>query len=202
MTLHPWFLSCCIMATALPASAQPSGGPYGPQARTYQLPPVPGKTYFAAPAGDSASPGLSLTAPTTLESAIRKVRTGDVIVLRGGTYRTGGLKLNQGITLQPYRDERPVLKGTRVADRWENLGNGLWTTSWDRLFPSKPADWWQWKREGKKTPLHRFNNDMVFVDGEFLQSAGWEGEVDAHSFYIDYDNRRVFIGTDPSRRLV
>jgi hypothetical protein len=33
-----------------------------------------------------------------------------------------------------------------------------------------------------RTPLHRFNNDMVFVDGELLRSAGWEGELDAHRF--------------------
>ena len=41
--------------------------------------------------------------------------SGDALVMRGGPYRTGGLRLNQGTTLQPYADERPVLKGTRVA---------------------------------------------------------------------------------------
>ena len=57
--------------------------------------------------------------PTTLETAIAKVVTGDAIILRGGTYRTGGLRFNQGITMQPYADERPVLKGTRVATEWQ-----------------------------------------------------------------------------------
>jgi parallel beta-helix repeat protein len=46
--------------------------------------------------------------------------------------------------------------------------------------------------------MHRFNNDMVFADGQFLQSAGWEGEVDENTFYIDYDEGKVYIGVDPS----
>ena len=53
-----------------------------------------------------------------------------------------------------------------------------------------------------RTPLHRFNNDMVFVDGEMLRSAGWEGELDAHSYYIDYEAGQVYIGVDPANRLV
>ena len=53
-----------------------------------------------------------------------------------------------------------------------------------------------------RTPLHRFNNDMVFVDGELLKSAGWEGELDAHSFYVDYEAGQVYIGVDPTNRLV
>jgi hypothetical protein len=65
-----------------------------------------------------------------------------------------------------------------------------------------PADLWRRSREGMRTPLHRFNNDMVFVDGEFLQSAGWEGGLDAHTYYIDYDAGQVYVGTDPANHLV
>jgi hypothetical protein len=205
-TAHGWFWLAVTLAALLvfvsTATAQPSGGPYGPIRMSYDLPKVPGKIFFVAPEAGVDRSGGSLESPTTLESAIERARTGDAIVMRGGTYRTGGLKVNQGITIQPYKDELPVVKGTNVATKWEDLGNGLWVTSWDRLFPSKPADWWQRKREGKKTPLHRFNNDMVFVDGRFLQSAGWEGEVNQQSYYIDYDAKRVFIGSDPSGHLV
>jgi parallel beta-helix repeat protein len=104
--------------------------------------------------------------------------------------------------LQPYADERPILKGTQVATKWEALRNNVWRTSWTHLFPAAPLGWWQRNREGMRTPLHRFNNDMVFVDGELLKSAGWEGELDAHSFYIDYQGGYVYIGVDPANRLV
>jgi len=194
-------IGLCVCVNARIAASQPSGGPYGPVPQTYAL-PSGGTVYFAAPNGDSTQSGKTLSSPTTLEAAIGRVRTGDAIVLRGGTYRTGNLILNQGITIQPYGDEQPVLKGTFVADQWQNLGNGLWVTKWSRLFPSKPDGWWQRDREGKKTPLYRFNNDMVFVDGRFLQAVGWEGEVNENSYYIDYDAGMVYIGTDPANRLV
>jgi hypothetical protein len=197
--------ACLILGlcAAIPTVfSQPSGGPYGPARQSYELPSGAGKIYYVAVDGLAGQSGESLSKPTTLEAAIERVRTGDAIVMRGGTYRTGDLRLNQGITIQPYADEEPVLKGTQIASKWENLGNGLWTTKWSRLFPEKPAGWWRRNREGKKTPLWRFNNDMVFVDGRFLQAVGWEGGVDENSYSIDYETGLVYIGVDPTDRLV
>jgi parallel beta-helix repeat protein len=196
-----WILFCCWFGI-MHLAAQPSGGPYGPVTQTYSLPVGGGRIFYVAVDGRADRSGETLAEATTLEAAIERVRTNDAIIMRGGEYRTGNLLLNQGITIQPYTDEQPVLKGTFIATQWENLGNGLWTTQWSHLFHTKPADWWRRNREGKKTPLHRFNNDMVFVDGRFLQSAGWEGEVDEKSFYIDYDTGIVYIGTDPENHLV
>jgi parallel beta-helix repeat protein len=184
------------------ARAQPSGGPYGPLPRVYDVPKDAAHVFYVAPDGKADATGTTLSEPTTLESAVARVVTGDAIIMRGGTYRTGGLEFNQGITIQPYRDESPILKGTQVATQWEALRDGVWRTPWKRLFPQKPADWWQRNREGMRTPLHRFNNDMVFIDGEFLQSAGWEGGLDAHSYSIDYDGGYVYIAVDPKDRLV
>jgi len=191
-----------LVLVPLPGRAQPSGGPYGPIPQTYPLPEKAAHVYYVAPDGRAEAAGTSLAEPTTLEAAIERVVSGDAIVMRGGTYRTGGLRLNQGITWQPYRDERPVLKGTRVATEWTALRNKVWRTSWATLFPARPLGWWQRAREGMRTPLHRFNNDMVFVDGELLRSVGWEGELDEHSFYVDYEAGQVYIGTDPTKRLV
>jgi parallel beta-helix repeat protein len=197
---------CFVLLLAIfciiPVTAQPSGGPYGPIQQTYNLPMVTGKIYYVSPNGRADQSGEELSNSTTIEAAIERVKTGDAIVLRGGTYRTGNLELNQEITIQPFADEQPILKGTFVASEWRNLGNGLWTTHWTHLFPSKPDSWWRRYREGKKTPLHKFNNDMVFVNGKFLQSTGWEGEVDENSFYIDYETGTVYIGVDPTDKLV
>ena len=194
-------LAAFFAAGALPAAAQPSGGPYGPVAKSYEV-PVAANVYYVAPAGDANAPGTALARPTTIESAIARVVTGDAIVMRGGTYRSGGLQLNQGITLQPYRDEVPVLKGTKLATEWEPLRGNVWRTRWTTLFPAGPLGWWRREREGMRTPLHRFNNDMVFVDGRPLRSAGWEGELDEDSFYVDYDKGHVYIGVDPAGRAV
>jgi hypothetical protein len=191
-----------LVLPALAVQAQPSGGPYGPVPQAYAVPAEAPHVYYVAPDGRADASGGSLAEPTTLEAAFERVVTGDAVVLRGGTYRTGGLRLNQGITLQPYADEHPVLKGTQVATKWEALRDKVWRTSWPTLFPAKPLGWWQRSREGMRTPLHRFNNDMVFVDGEMLKSAGWEGELDEHSYYVDYEAGQVYVGTDPTNRLV
>ena len=74
--------------------------------------------------------------------------------MRGGTYRSGGLQLNQGITLQPYRDEVPVLKGTKPAMEWEPLREKVWRTKWTTLFPAGPLGWWRREREGMRTPVN------------------------------------------------
>ncbi len=43
---------------------------------------------------------------------------------------------------------------------------------------------------------------MVFVDGRLLRSVGWEGELDEGSFYVDYEKGEVYVGADPTNRLV
>lgn len=197
-------IRCCQLLLAfVPAMvlAAPSGGPYGPVDQVYEVPDA-GHVYYVAVDGKADSKGTDPGKPTTIEAAIERVTTGDAIIMRGGVYRAGSLLLNQGITLQPYRDERVVFKGTHVATEWEALPDNVWRTRWTRLFPAEPLGWWRRNREGMRTPLHRFNNDMVFIDGEFLQSAGWEGELDANAYYIDYDNGWVYIGVDPTDRVV
>jgi hypothetical protein len=194
-------LLACGLFASQPAVSAPSGGPYGPVERFYEV-PEDGTVYFVATDGDPRARGDNIDRPTTIEAAIERVVTGDAIVMRGGTYRTGSLRLNQGITLQPYGSERVVFKGTEVASEWETLRDNVWRTRWTKLFPAEPLGWWRRGREGMRTPLHRFNNDMVFIDGKFLMSAGWPGELDADSYYIDYDEGYVYIGVDPTDKLV
>ncbi len=182
-------------------AARPSGGPYGPVQQRYEVPAAT-HVYYVAPDGRADATGATLDQPTTLEAAIAKVVTGDAIILRGGTYRTGGLTLNQGITMQPYADERPVLKGTEVATEWTALPDGRWRAAWTKLFPSAPADWWNPEHFAKVTPLVLFNNDMVLIDGELLGAVGTEQEVTAKTYYINYEAGQITIGADPKGRLV
>ena len=201
ITLTTYLICLVVLLSSSVVIAQPSGGPYGPVDQFYEIPKAE-HVFFVAPEGEPGVPGTALEHPTTLESAIERVVTGDAIVLRGGIYRTGGLLLNQGVTIQPYADERPVLKGTRVAGKWEALRDNVWRTTWDRLFPASPLGWWRREREGMRTPFHRFNNDMVFINGEPLISVGWEGELDAGSYFIDYDAGYIYIGRDPADQLI
>ncbi len=184
-----------------PPGAEP-GILYGPYSTTYELPMISGIIYYVSPTGDAGSNGLTPENPTTIEVAISKVVTGDAIIMRGGTYRTGNLTFNQGITIQPFGNEKPIIKGTLVATDWQKAENGQWFTKWEHLFPAGSESWWRRDREEKFTPMHRFNNDGVFIDGKYLQSAGNKGEVNEGTFYVDYSTNEIFIGTDPTNRLV
>ena len=194
--------SVLLMFAFVQANAQPTGGPYGPTQLYYELPNVKGTIYYVSPDGNAGSAGTSVNSPTTIEAAIVKAVSGDAIVMRGGVYRTGNLTFNQGITIQPYQNEYPVLKGTRVADKWKKTVEGAWVTNWSYLFPGRPEDWWRREREEKSTPLHRFNNDGIFIDGKYLQSVGSLAEVDENTYYVDYKAGRIYIGADPSGKLV
>ena len=175
---------------------------YGVYDHTYEIPDVPGTVYYVSPDGDAAADGLTLENPTTIYEAFKKVVTGDAIIMRGGLYRAGDITFNQGITIQPYMDEKPVMNGTMVVDSWEKVSDTLWVTDWDRLFPDVPMDWWnRWANE-RSTPLHRFNGDVVFIDGQFLESAGSTEEVDEGTFYVDYEGKKIYIGVNPEGRFV
>ncbi len=168
----------------------------------YELPQVDGTTFFVAPDGNAQEAGTTIEHPTSIEAAFQKAVTGDAIILRGGTYRTGDLVFNQGLVIQPYANEVPILKGTKIAPDWEALSDGLWRTKWETLFPMKPESWWRRHREAARTPMYRFNNDMVFVDGRMLQQVGWPGELDANTFYIDYEEGYVYTATDPAGKTL
>src|SRR5690554_3809236 len=170
---------------------------YGPIPMVYELPEVSGIIFYAAPDGDPAAEGSILEAPTTIESAISRVSTGDALVMRGGTYRTGNLTFNQGITIQPYKDEQPVLKGTLVATEWQQDADSIWFTAWNDLFPAGPEDWWRRESNEKYTPMHRFNNDGVFINGQYLQSVGSKYELDEGTYFVDYEANEIYIGANP-----
>jgi parallel beta-helix repeat protein len=112
--------------------------------------------------------------------------------------------------MQPFEDEHPVIKGTYIAEGWElaepamEMGDrrALWKIKWEHLFPSQPDSWWRTEREGRLTPLHKFNNDMVFVDGTFLQSAGWLNELSDDNYYIDYENEYIYLAFDPAGKTI
>ncbi len=183
-------------------NAQPSGGPYGPIQQNYAIPADANTVYYVSPDGIDDADGLSLDKATSIESAFERVVTGDAVILRGGIYRTGDLVFNQRIYLQPYKDEQPILKGTEIANEWEVLRGNVWRTKWDSLFPLAPQSWWRSERHVRDTPVYMFNNDMVFINGAFMETKGYPAELDENSFCVDYENGYIYIGKDPTDQVV
>lgn len=91
---------------------------------------------YLAPDGSDRNDGSADRPFATLGKAVSVVRPGQIIAMRGGTYRPSDSVVittsgdpDRRITLSNYRDERPIIDASRVpADEWTvtHLG-GYWT---------------------------------------------------------------------------
>jgi parallel beta-helix repeat protein len=95
-------------------------------------------TYYVSPSGNNANAGTSVSAPLkTIQSAMDRVVPGDVVYVRGGTYREqvevkrGGMADNP-VSLFAYPGEIPVIKGSDVVTGWvQEPGTPVWKrTGW------------------------------------------------------------------------
>ncbi|MFW5872361.1 MAG: right-handed parallel beta-helix repeat-containing protein, partial [bacterium] len=118
------------------------------------------------------------------------------VVLRGGVYRVGDIILNNDIIIQPYQNEVPILKGSRIAQDWEKL-NDVWAKEWNHFFKRNAPGW---AYEG--TPDYLWNLDMVFIDSVMLKRVGSVDAIDEGSFFIDYSTKKVYIGSNPNGKEV
>ncbi|MGC5165799.1 hypothetical protein [Luteimicrobium sp. DT211] len=122
-----------------PATTDPTDPSDGGSGDTPSGAPTPGSgAIYVAPSGTDSAAG-TVSAPTTLASAVAKVKPGGQIFLRGGTY-----KLSDTVTIQPgnsgtsssptvlaaYPGEKPVLDFSAQtedpANRGIELGGDYW----------------------------------------------------------------------------
>lgn len=78
---------------------------------------VPSSAHFVSPSGKDGNRGTQASPWRTLEKALNSAPSGSTIVLRGGTYHEGDLRLTKKLTLQPYRQERVWLDGGQRFDQ-------------------------------------------------------------------------------------
>jgi len=86
-----------VFALSAPASASP-------------------RSLVVSPSGPDTAPGTAAAPLRTIQRAVQLLRTGGVVRLRGGVYhqrvRLHGVR---GVTIRPYRHERPVLSGAGLV---------------------------------------------------------------------------------------
>ncbi|KAB8140301.1 DUF1080 domain-containing protein [Chloroflexia bacterium SDU3-3] len=100
--------------------------------------PVPGSAIYAAPNGSDSAAG-TISAPTTLTSAITRVAAGGIIYLRGGTYSYATPVMiergNNGTSsarkqLFAYPGETPILDFSAMAELSTNRGLSVNGSYW------------------------------------------------------------------------
>lgn len=107
--------------TSEPAPSQPEESNPPAQPEPIAAPaPLPSGAYFLSPSGNDANPGTETAPFRTFTHALKRLRPGDTLLVRGGTYteramlRGSDLKAgtqSSRITVQAYPGERPVVVG-------------------------------------------------------------------------------------------
>ena len=141
-------------APAATATAGPSAAPAPSGTPTRRPSPaaagVRTADLYVAPGGDDSGDGSADRPFATVNRAVRDVRPGQTIALRGGTYRltdpvvieTSGTA-DRRITISNYRGERPVLDAAALpADRWAVTQRaGHWTVQGLEVRNSRSHAW-------------------------------------------------------------
>ncbi|MEM1331827.1 MAG: right-handed parallel beta-helix repeat-containing protein [Actinomycetota bacterium] len=181
-----WF-AALLLATTLPVAAAVAD---------YQ-PVGASRVWSVAPWGDDAAPG-TLDAPVrTVRFAVRVAAPGDTIELRGGVYRETVQVYAKALTIRSRDGERAVFDGAVVvdgfrpeSDRWVADG---WTTQFHRESSGGPV---------ANDHIVAGYPDQVFLDGRPLRQVLSLAEVMPGTFFHETDADRLWLGDDPTGRLV
>lgn len=167
------------------------------------------RTWYVAPGGSDDASGSRSAPLRTIDVAVQRASSGDVISLRGGTYHQSVTIGKDGLTLRSEPGERAVLDGAERVSGWRAQG-GIWVKDgWSASFDRSPTYSWGapdgtdagWSFVSPAYPLAAWP-DQVWVDGRSLRQVRDAAAVGPGQFAVDYSARKLYIGTDPAGRTV
>ena len=137
------------------------------------FPPTDG-VLFVSNDGSDANPGSLLAPFRTIQNAIDNAKPGDVVSIRGGTYRER-LRIQDlngredaRITFENYQNEEVVLTGAEpITTSWEQHDSNIWKTSLN------------------------FDISQLYLDGQMLTAARWPNITKEWDRFDDSDRRNA-----------
>ena len=187
---------------------------------------IPAGAIYMSASGADTNAGTAPGAPVkTLNRAYALVPEGGTIVVRGGTYRdwlndgAGRHKIgSKGFTIQAYPHEQPWFDGADiVSDGWASDGAGRWKRAWStpqfcdgQYYTANPLNQPTDNRgacahydiDSSTTEPAVGDPQLAWVNGTELYQVASLAQVNATSFYYDWTNRQIYIGTDPAGKRV
>lgn len=170
---------------------------------SYNLSSITGSVLYVSATGSDTGSG-DITSPfATLSKAISVAPAGGTIIVRGGTYREGGLTVSKTVKIIAYPGETPVFDGAIAATSgWTASG----TLSYHAYTPMPVTD-------GSGISFTTGQNqtagavgkypDQAWVGGTQYQQVTSQAAVTAGTFYVDATNNRLFMyATDVSKGSV
>ncbi|MEI6808057.1 MAG: right-handed parallel beta-helix repeat-containing protein [bacterium] len=172
-----------------------------------------------ATSGKDTDPGTKAAPLRTIQRAASLAQPGDVITVRGGTYRErispprGGESDAKRIVYQAAQGETVEIKGSEIVKNWVKVQDNVWEVTIPNTFFGSfnpyndliHGDWFKAKRRQHHT-------GAVYLNGEWLTEAAaldavlkpvgdtalWFGQVDQTNTTI----RAQFKSVDPNTQLV
>ncbi|KAI1701440.1 right handed beta helix region domain-containing protein [Ditylenchus destructor] len=164
--------------------------------------PVPAGAIFVAPNGNDANAGTQAAPLRNPATAVKKAKatSGSTVVFRAGVYYEVALgTVSNKITLQAYPHEQVHFLGSKPATGWTKEQT-YWRTAWTNPLTSLtincPTEAIDPAYPNSCLP------EQVFVAGKPLVQVTSKAEVVAGKFFMDSANKVLYIGTDPTSKLV
>jgi len=137
--------------------------------------------------------GAAIVSPAeSIQAVVNDQPMGATICLKGGVHRSRTIRPKHGQRF--FGETQAVLNGS-VRIRSFVPDGAHWTAAWPGgLF----------RRHGKCANHSPQCNipEAVFLDDKPLEQVMSRGALTSERFYIDYEARRVFLGSDPANRKV
>jgi parallel beta-helix repeat protein len=206
--LRPMMLGYLLVLVGVLSGCGLVGGNQVPSG--HQKETVGTKTIHVAMDGNDNSRGTNSHPMRTIKAAIAKSRARGKIVVHAGTYHES-LTINRrpGLTITAAPDEAVWLDGATLVDKWTRRGSVWVAFDWSVEFDSSPTFTWDepdnrkvgWKFVDPSYPVAA-HPDQVWIDGHRQVQVESRSEVVNGTFYVDYDRNRLYLGSDPTGRIV
>jgi hypothetical protein len=131
-----------------------------------------------------------------IQTAINNAAPNESILITNGTYRlTSALDPKAGQTIAGQTNT--IISGSEILSNWTPDGSGHWYST-----GHLPASYVDGGVCDDTTQNICQKREQVFIDGVHMTRVMNLGAVTANTFYEDYATNRVYIGQDPSGKLV
>ena len=170
---------------------------------------IPASAVYVAPDGPVNGRGTPASPFASVQAAIDAAPSGATIVIRGGSYHES-VVIPQGkaLTVQPYPGEAVWLDGSRTVSSWTSTtaaAGTVWSAPWSVAFDSSPTytrgapdgtdAGWSFVNSAHPLAAHP---DQVWLDGTALAQVGSPSQLVPGTFFVDEDNGRLALGSDPN----
>lgn len=187
-----------------PAAQAEAGAGSAPVGRTAYR--VPRGAVIVAPDGSDGAPGTPSAPLRTLAAAISRAPDGGTIVLRRGVYHES-VTVPEGrrLTIQAHPGEPVWLDGSSRLASWKPSGQVWQADGWNHRFDDSPS--YTKGADDGDNPAFKFldpaypmasHPEQVWVDGAAQQQVASADQVKPGTFFVDLDEHRLLLGTDPS----